>query len=42
MSTVTNSLPVLSADGGLSKYLREIRSFPVLEAEEEFMLAKRW
>ncbi|HIJ62458.1 MAG TPA: RNA polymerase sigma factor RpoH [Rhodospirillaceae bacterium] len=42
MTVATNSLPVLSADGGLAKYLREIRAFPVLEAEEEFMLAKRW
>src|SRR5579859_1734869 len=36
------SLPMLSSDGGLPKYLRDIRSFPVLTAEEEFMLAKRW
>jgi len=42
MSVATNTMPVLSPDGGLAKYLREIRSFPVLEAEEEFMLAKRW
>ncbi len=42
MSTMTQALPVLSADGGLSKYLREIRAFPVLDAQEEYMLAKRW
>jgi RNA polymerase sigma-32 factor len=36
------ALPVLSEDGGLAKYLRDIRVFPVLEAEEEYMLAKRW
>ena len=42
MATTTNSLPVLSADNGLVKYLREIRAFPVLSAEQEFMLAKRW
>jgi RNA polymerase sigma-32 factor len=42
MTTVSAALPVLSADGGLAKYLREIRSFPVLAAEEEYMLAKRW
>jgi len=39
---MSNTLPVLSADGGLSKYLREIRNFPVLSQDEEFMLAKRW
>ncbi|PKU23705.1 RNA polymerase sigma factor RpoH [Telmatospirillum siberiense] len=42
MAAITNTLPVLSPDGGLSKYLREIRSFPVLPPEEEYMLAKRW
>lgn len=42
MTAATNTLPVLSADSGLVKYLREIRAFPVLTAEEEFMLAKRW
>ncbi|HLO78080.1 MAG TPA: RNA polymerase sigma factor RpoH [Magnetospirillum sp.] len=36
------TLPVIGEDGGLAKYLSDIRSFPVLEAEEEFMLAKRW
>ncbi|MCR6631738.1 MAG: RNA polymerase sigma factor RpoH [Magnetospirillum sp.] len=36
------ALPVIGQDGGLAKYLGEIRTFPVLEAEEEFMLAKRW
>jgi len=38
----TFSLPMLSADGGLPKYLRDIRAFPVLTPDEEFMLAKRW
>lgn len=42
MAVITNTLPVPSPDGGLSKYLREIRSFPVLPPEEEYMLAKRW
>ncbi len=42
MSAMTTALPVLSADGGLAKYLREIRAFPVLQPEEEYMLAKRW
>lgn len=36
------SLPALSADTGLSTYLSEIRKFPVLEKEQEYMLAKRW
>ena len=36
------SLPVLSADGGLSRYLDEIRKFPMLEPSQEYMLAKRW
>jgi len=38
----TMSLPTLgSADGGLSRYLQEIRRFPMLEPQEEYMLAKR-
>jgi RNA polymerase sigma-32 factor len=36
------AVPNLSAEGGLSRYLREIRKFPMLEREEEYMLAKRW
>jgi len=35
------ALPVVDSDDGLAKYLRDIRAFPLLEAEEEFMLAKR-
>ena len=34
--------PVISAEGGLSRYLAEIRRFPMLEPEQEYMLAKRW
>jgi RNA polymerase sigma-32 factor len=37
-----SNLPVLSAEGGLSRYLQEIRKFPMLEPNEEFMLAKRY
>ena len=37
-----NLIPVVSPDGGLSRYLREIRDFPMLDAEEEYVLAKRW
>lgn len=36
------ALPVVDGDDGLAKYLRDIRAFPLLEAEEEFMLARRW
>jgi RNA polymerase sigma-32 factor len=36
------NLPILSAEGGLSRYLQEIRKFPMLEPNEEFMLAKRY
>ena len=39
----TKALPVLaSGSAGLSRYLEEIRRFPMLEPGEEFMLAKRW
>ena len=35
-------LPVLSPDGNLSRYLDQIRTFPMLEPGEEYMLAKSW
>jgi RNA polymerase sigma-32 factor len=38
----TSALSVMSPDGGLSRYLTEIRKFPMLAKDEEFMLAKRW
>jgi RNA polymerase sigma-32 factor len=38
----TASLPILTAESGLSRYLEEIRRFPMLEPHEEYMLAKRW
>jgi len=38
----TPNLPVLSPEGNLSRYLQEIRKFPMLEKDEEYMLAKRW
>jgi RNA polymerase sigma-32 factor len=37
----TRTLPIVS-EGGLSRYLAEIRKFPLLEPQEEYMLAKRW
>ncbi len=36
------ALPVLSGEGGLSRYITEVRRFPVLKPDEEFMLAKRY
>src|SRR6201985_1295644 len=37
-----SALSVMSPDGGRSRYLSEIRKFPMLAKDEEFMLAKRW
>ncbi len=46
MSAATANLPSLPSsltpEGNLSRYLSEIRKFPLLEPQEEFMLAKRW
>ncbi len=36
------TVPSVSSEGGLARYFREIGKFPMLEATEEFMLAKRW
>jgi len=41
MASLPN-LPVLSPEGNLTRYLQDIRKFPMLEKEEEYMLAKRW
>ncbi len=41
MGNYTN-LPAPTPEGGLNRYLQEIRKFPMLEPEEEYMLAKRW
>src|ERR1700677_1510866 len=38
----SHSLAVMTPEGGLSRYLTEIRKFPMLTRDEEFMLAKRW
>ena len=37
-----SNLPALSNEGGLSAYLEQIKKFPMLAAEEEYMLAKNW
>ena len=43
MATTTSyNLPTLSNEGGLSAYLAQIKKFPMLDAEEEYMLAKNW
>ena len=46
MATATSkprsTMPVLSPDGNLSRYLEQIRSFPMLEPKQEYMLAKAW
>ncbi|WP_106744769.1 RNA polymerase sigma factor RpoH [Yoonia maritima] len=41
MSNYKN-LPAPTPEGGLNRYMQEIRKFPMLEPEEEYMLAKRW
>ncbi|HWA89689.1 MAG TPA: RNA polymerase sigma factor RpoH [Rhizomicrobium sp.] len=38
----SRGLPSLQGEGGLSRYLSEIRKFPLLDPQEEYMLAKRW
>jgi RNA polymerase sigma-32 factor len=38
----TAALPTLTAEPGLTHYVEEIRGFPMLERQEEYMLAKRW
>ena len=41
-ATINSNLPILSNEGGLSAYLEQIKKFPMLDAEEEYMLAKNW
>ncbi len=36
------ALPIMASDGGLARYLNEIKRFPMLEPQQEYMLAKRW
>lgn len=40
--SASSALPTLASENGLNRYLSEIRRFPMLEPQEEFMLAKRW
>jgi len=42
MAKSLSSLPSLASEGGLNRYLQEIRQYPMLRPDEEFMLAKRW
>lgn len=44
MTSMANyaNLPAPTPEGGLNRYMQEIRKFPMLEPEEEYMLAKRW
>lgn len=42
MAQANLPVPALTPESGLSRYLREIRKFPMLEPEQEFRLAKRW
>ena len=38
----TTILPLITAELGLTRYLEEIRRFPMLQPQEEYMLAKSW
>ena len=42
MAKSNYNLPAISSEGGLSAYLSQIKKFPILDAEEEYMLAKNW
>src|ERR1700739_5068139 len=39
---MAQALPLIAGESGLSRYLAEIKRFPMLEPQEEYMLAKRW
>jgi len=41
-ATFNSNVAALSNEGGLSAYLEQIKKFPMLAAEEEYMLAKNW
>ena len=40
--TINSNLPSIALDGRLSKYLTQIKKFPMLSAAEEYMLARSW
>ena len=40
--TINNNVPARSNEGGLGEYLAQIKKFPMLDAEEEYLLAKNW
>ena len=40
--TIRSNLPAIGLEGSLGSYLMQIRKFPILSAEEEYMLAKSW
>ena len=40
--TIDTNLPAIASEGSLSSYLAQIKKFPMLSAEEEYMLAKSW
>ena len=42
MISQSATLPIVAAESGLTRYLEEIRRFPMLEPQEEYMLAKSW
>ena len=40
--TINTNLPAIASEGSLTSYLARIKKFPMLDAEEEYMLAKNW
>ena len=42
MAQTTATMPVISAEGNLTRYLQDIRKFPMLKPDEEYMLARSW
>ena len=42
MAQTSATMPVISAEGNLTRYLQDIRKFPMLKPDEEYMLARRW